>query len=1310
MTTNRTEAGDTLVEVLVALLLLGLTATALLGAFATSISASSEHRGLATIDTVLNSFVENATDQIQLSSSPLFQPCQTTTASYYQTQLVKTRGLPSGYQPPSNYTATVAATAVENWNGTKFLSPCVTNSVAPQLITARVTGPGNQAASLPFVVSDPDNAHPAFTSVNNDTVAAGSAATFAVTATGGPFPTLTAALITAASASCNTYTTSTATTPLPLPGQGTKTTDYLTFVDNGGGSGTLGISASTPQSGGTPYAPYYLILTASNEVGQPATQCFTLTVGAPTVSSIIPNGGPKGGGTLVSITGTGFVNNATTSVSFGGNGATNVTYVSPTQLTAYSPAMTSGGPETVDVTVTTAGGTSTTSSADQFTYNSSTQLAINGLAPSYGQPPSSVTAGTPFAVEIWVEDANNNLVATSTAQVTLSIDANPGAGFLNCTGGTTESAVGGEVIFSCTIDAAASGYTLIASSGGLISTLPTDPITIKPNTGVQLAVSSFSATAGTSAITQFSTTLEDAYGNPTSSSAAITINLSSSSRAGTFAASSGGTPVTAVSLPAGTASVTAYYADTVAGSPTITASATNFTSGAQSETITGGEGAKLAITSTAISTTAGTSATSAFTVTLEDSFGNATARNSALTVNLASSSNGASFAASSGGAWVTSVVLRANTETVTAYYADTNAGSPVITVSGGGLTSGTQTETLTPGPVNAVQSTVSASPTTVNSSDVASSTVTVTLEDATGNPVSGQTVTLTASGGNSSISAASGTSSASGVVTFTVTDSSTQSATYTAKDTTQSVTAAQTATVAFAPGPVNATQSTVSASPTIVNSSGVGSSTVTVTLEDAAGNPVSGHAVTLAASGGSSTISAASGTSSASGVVTFTVTDSSTESVTYTAKDATQSVTITQTVAVAFAPGPVNASKSTVSASPVTVNSSSVASSTVTVTLEDAAGNPVSGQTVTLTASGGNSSISAASGASSASGVVTFTVTDSSTESVTYTASDSTKSVTITQTATVAFAPGPVSASQSTVSASPTSVNSSSVASSLVTVTLEDAAGNPVSGQTVALAASGGNSSISPTSGTSSASGVVTFTVMDGLTESVTYTASDTTEPVTITPTAVVSFTPGKVNASQSTVSANPTSVTANGIATSTVTVTLEDAAGNPVTGQTVTLAASGGSSTISAASGTSNINGVVSFSVQDSKAEAVTYTANDASSGITIAQIATVSFTPGPVSASLSTVSANPTKNTSTSTITVTLVDANGNPVSGQTVTLAASGGNSSISAASGTSSASGVVTFTVTDSSTQSVTYTAKDTSQGVTITPTATVSFKQ
>ena len=78
---------------------------------------------------------------------------------------------------------------------------------------------------------------------------------------------------------------------------------------------------------------------------------------APTVTSVSPNIGPTTGGTTVIITGTGFT--GATAVKFGATAAASYTVNSSTQITATSPA---GSAATVDVRVTTVGGTS----ADRF--------------------------------------------------------------------------------------------------------------------------------------------------------------------------------------------------------------------------------------------------------------------------------------------------------------------------------------------------------------------------------------------------------------------------------------------------------------------------------------------------------------------------------------------------------------------------------------------------------------------------------------------------------------------------------------------------------------------------------------------------------------------------------------------------------------------------------------------------------------------------------------------------------------------------------------------------------------------------------
>jgi hypothetical protein len=80
----------------------------------------------------------------------------------------------------------------------------------------------------------------------------------------------------------------------------------------------------------------------------------------PTVTAISPGAGSPSGGTSVTITGMGFVSGAT--VKFGTVVATTVCYDSATQMLASAPAHAAG---TVDLTVTTPGGTTPTSTADR---------------------------------------------------------------------------------------------------------------------------------------------------------------------------------------------------------------------------------------------------------------------------------------------------------------------------------------------------------------------------------------------------------------------------------------------------------------------------------------------------------------------------------------------------------------------------------------------------------------------------------------------------------------------------------------------------------------------------------------------------------------------------------------------------------------------------------------------------------------------------------------------------------------------------------------------------------------------------------
>jgi hypothetical protein len=148
-------------------------------------------------------------------------------------------------------------------------------------------------------------------------------------------------------------------------------------------------------------------------------------------------------------------------------------------------------------------------------------------------------------------------------------------------------------------------------------------------------------------------------------------------------------------------------------------------------------------------------------------------------------------------------------------------GDSLFTATGDGVGLST-TPGVTFTAVSAADSTVAASPASVVADGSATSTITVTLKDTSGNPFAGKTVTLahTSGPGTPDITTVSGTTSASGVATFTVKSVTVGADVFTA--TGDGVILTQTATVTFTVVPAiitwgSATDDTDLASDVLVN-------------------------------------------------------------------------------------------------------------------------------------------------------------------------------------------------------------------------------------------------------------------------------------------------------------------------------------------------------------------------------------------------------------------------------------------------------------------------------------------------------------
>src|SRR5581483_10107046 len=121
------------------------------------------------------------------------------------------------------------------------------------------------------------------------------------------------------------------------------------------------ITATTPAS--VPAIVDITVVTPGGTSAVTAADEYTY-VAAPTLTGVTINDGPTVGGTKVTISGTNLA--GATEVDFGSMPAGSFVIDSATEITAIVPPANSAG--TVDVRVTTAGGTSAVSSGDKFLY------------------------------------------------------------------------------------------------------------------------------------------------------------------------------------------------------------------------------------------------------------------------------------------------------------------------------------------------------------------------------------------------------------------------------------------------------------------------------------------------------------------------------------------------------------------------------------------------------------------------------------------------------------------------------------------------------------------------------------------------------------------------------------------------------------------------------------------------------------------------------------------------------------------------------------------------------------------------------
>jgi uncharacterized protein YhjY with autotransporter beta-barrel domain len=438
-----------------------------------------------------------------------------------------------------------AATGISVVNDTTLMATTPAGAAgARDVVVTNPVGSGTGSGLYTYIAA------PTVTAVSpNSGPAAGGTS---VTITGTNFTGATAVTIGGAAASGITVvdpTTITATTPA-------------------GSAGARDVIVTTPGGSGTGSGLYTYIA-------------------APTVTAISPASGPAAGGTSVTITGTTFT--GATAVTIGGAAATGVTVVSPTTITATTPAGTAGAQ---DVVVTTPAGTGTGSGL--YTY-----LAAPGAPTAV-----SATGGNAQATVNFTAPASDGGSAITSYTATSS----PGGFNGSCAGpaacAITVSGLSNGTAYTFTVTATnAIGTSAASTASNAVTpaaTVPGAPTGVAASAGDTQATVTFTAPAsdGGAAITTYTATSSPGGFTGTcagpaacpitvtglSNGTAYTFTVTATNATGTGAASAASSAVTPSVVPVAAAATMQFQLNTAVAldlAPYITGTGVNVVVAAQ---------------------------------------------------------------------------------------------------------------------------------------------------------------------------------------------------------------------------------------------------------------------------------------------------------------------------------------------------------------------------------------------------------------------------------------------------------------------------------------------------------------------------------------------------------------------------------------------------------------------------------------------------------------------------------------------------------------------------------------------------------
>ena len=855
--------------------------------------------------------------------------------------------------------------------------------------------------------------------------------------------------------------------------------------------------------------------------------------------------------------------------------------------------------------------------------------------------PAVDTSGRPIHpnVQVTAQDQNNNTVTSFNGAVTMAIT--PGTGTLGAAlSGTNPvpASLGVATFTDLSINKSGSGYKLQASAvigGNTITSAPSTTFNVLPGPGAKLAFTTQPTnTVAGQTIPPVVVAVQDTAGNTdTSYSGSVTVGITAGT--GKFGAALIGTKTVAVAN--GLATFSTLSIDSAATGYTLTATSTGLASATSAAfAINPGPATRLQFTGQPHDAASGGFLTPPVQVTAFDVKGNvATGFTSNITVAI-TTGTGKAGAALSGTKVKAAVAGVANYSDLSV---DSAAAGYTLTATATGLTSATSTAfTISPSQISPTLSMVSVNPATITASNGSSATtITVTAKDGTGNPVSGATVVFSATPATgNTLTPASATTNGSGVATATL--SSTKAEVKTVSVTINSVSINQTPTVTVNPGTPTALDFTAGPPTNTTAGAAINSGTggVVVTARDQFGNTATSFNATLnmtiaAGPGGVFAPTSVNSATAVSGVAQFLGLRIYTAGSGYQIQAAGGGLNVTSGSFSINAAPPFQLAFTTPPQNTAVLAKIDSAIGGVVVKVQDSVGNttPFGGTVRVIVGNPGTNpgggTLANGSAIPAPSGIATFQNLTLDKLGTGYTLQTTSSGPVLQPDESTPFniIPGP--ATTLTFTTQPTDAVAGALIDSAaggVKVTALDAHGfvatSFTGNVTVAIGTNPSGGTLSGTKVVPAALGVATFTTLRINNVGTGYTLTASATGLSNGTSQSFNILQGGVSASQSTVLANPTTITAcktgcsAGAGTaSTITVTAKDAQGNGIAGATVTLASTSTSANITQPSGVTNSAGQISGMVSDTTTGSQTITATvtlSPNAPVQVTQTATVS------------------------------------------------------------------------------------------------------